>query len=183
MVILFLSAFADASFFTLPVVTFFTALTLSNISKSRNYIIIATTGTVVGALAGYFIGHYAFINHHDEFTKFAQFMFAHIPGFSADQYDELRVMYDRWDVGIIFMSVLTPIPYKYFSFTAGMFDLSLLSFIPATILSQASRFLLIAILFRLYGEKIKAILTHNLKPITITLTVSIIMAILLFKVF
>ena len=179
---LLLAAFADASFFTMPVLTFFSILTLSNISKARTYILIATGGTVAGAIAGYFIGHYAFINHHDEFTRLAQFTFNHIPGFSADYYEELRGMYEKWDIGIVFIAVLTPVPYKYFAISAGIFDLPLISFIIATTLSQAIRFIVLTVLFRYYGEKIKIMVTRNLKPITISLTITIIMVILLLRI-
>ena len=66
---LFLCAFADASFFGLPTPLLFLALVLLNVTKAYRYVLIGTLGTLAGAIAGYSIGHFAWLNHEGQFTK------------------------------------------------------------------------------------------------------------------
>jgi membrane protein YqaA with SNARE-associated domain len=65
---LFILAFADASFLPVPIMTFSLVLALLNSSKAYHYALINTLGTLAGSLAGYTIGHLAWINIHGEFT-------------------------------------------------------------------------------------------------------------------
>jgi membrane protein YqaA with SNARE-associated domain len=181
--ILFISAFSDASFFTLPAFTFFTALSLTKTSRSYVFATVATLGTITGAFAGYLIGHYAWINHHDEFTLFARFMFDHIPGFSMEVYEDIKALYVEWDLWIIIAAIFTPIPYKYFAFTAGIFDLNMVAFLITAFLSQAVRFAFWAFIIRRNGDRIKSTFVKNLKPIAITISICIIVAILFIKLF
>ncbi len=181
--ILFISAFADASFITLPALALFMAFSLTRVSKSYVFATAATAGTTAGAFAGYLIGHYAWMNHQDEFTHFARFMFDNIPGFSMQVYENIKSLYLKWDLWIIIGAILTPIPYKYFAFTAGIFNLNPGAFIIAALLSQAARFALLAFIIRRNGDKIKSAFMKNLKPIAITLSIGIIAIIVFLKLF
>ena len=90
---LFICAFADASILPLPTPVFFLALALLNITKTYKYAFFATIGTVSGAIAGYSIGYFAWINLHGEFTGLAQFLFNNIPGFSEEIYNKIHILY------------------------------------------------------------------------------------------
>jgi len=70
---LFIYAFADASFLPLPTPLFFLTLALLNISKAYKYALFGTLGTLSGAIAGYYIGHFVWITGNGEFTGFANF--------------------------------------------------------------------------------------------------------------
>lgn len=70
---LFICAFADASFLPLPTPMFFITLILLNVSKAYKYALFGTLGTLFGAIVGYSIGHFAWLNMNGEFTGFAQF--------------------------------------------------------------------------------------------------------------
>jgi membrane protein YqaA with SNARE-associated domain len=87
---IFLCAFADASFLPLPTLMFFLALTLLNITKAYKYALFGTLGTLFGAMAGYSIGHFAWLNANGEFTGLAVFIFNHIPGFSEAIFNSIH---------------------------------------------------------------------------------------------
>jgi membrane protein YqaA with SNARE-associated domain len=69
---LFLCAFADASIFGLPTPVLFLALALLNIKKAYKYALFGILGTLAGSIAGYSIGHFAWLDMNGEFTRLAQ---------------------------------------------------------------------------------------------------------------
>jgi membrane protein YqaA with SNARE-associated domain len=180
---LFLCAFLDASILGFPTPMLFLALALIDITKAYKYAIIGTFGTLLGALAGYLIGHFAWLNNDGGFTGVAQFFFNNIPGFSETGYDKIHLLYARWDFWILFMAAALPLPYKIFSITSGVFDINLLIFCIATLISQALKFYLLAILTIKLGPEVKKLFRYNWKPIAIITTAGIALVIILFKIF
>lgn len=55
---LFILAFAESSFFPIPPDVLLIALCLGCTTKAFRYALICTAGSVLGALAGYAIGHF-----------------------------------------------------------------------------------------------------------------------------
>lgn len=180
---LFICAFADASFLPLPTPMFFLALALLNITKIYTYALFATLGTLSGAIAGYSIGHFAWINMHGEFTGLAQFLFNNIPGFSEEIYDKIHILYSKWDFWILFIASSLPLPYKIFSISSGVFDINIFIFCIATLISQGIKFFLLALLIIKIGPEVKKLLEFNLKPIAIIATACIAIVIVAVKVF
>jgi membrane protein DedA with SNARE-associated domain len=64
-------------------------------------------------------------------------------------------LYNEWDFWVIFTAGFTPIPYKVFTVTAGVFDINLAMFSLASIISRGARFFLVAFLIWKYGPSIK----------------------------
>lgn len=180
---LFICAFADASFLPLPTPMFFLALALLNITKTYTYALFATLGTLSGAIAGYSIGHFAWINMQGEFTGLAQFLFNNIPGFSEEIYDKIHILYSKWDFWILFIASSLPLPYKIFSISSGVFDINIFIFCIATLISQGIKFFLLALLIIKLGPEVKKLLEFNLKPIAIIATACIAIVIVAVKVF
>lgn len=180
---LFICAFADASFLPLPTPMFFLALALLNITKTYTYALFATLGTLSGAIAGYSIGHFAWINMQGEFTGLAQFLFNNIPGFSEEIYDKIHILYSKWDFWILFIASSLPLPYKIFSISSGVFDINIFIFCIATLISQGIKFFLLALLIIKIGPEVKKLLEFNLKPIAIIATACIAIVIVAVKVF
>jgi len=180
---LFICAFADASFLPLPTPMFFLALALLNITKTYRYALFATLGTLTGAIAGYSIGHFAWINLHGEFTGLAQFLFNNVPGFSEEFYNKIQILYSKWDFWILFIASVLPLPYKIFSISSGVFDINIFIFCTATLISQGIKFFLLALLIIKLGPEVKKLLEFNLKPVAIIATACIAIAIVAFKVF
>jgi membrane protein YqaA with SNARE-associated domain len=176
-------AFADASFLPLPTPLFFFALALLNISKTYKYALFGTLGTLFGAIAGYSIGHFAWITGNGEFTGFANFFFKNIPGFSEDIYSKIQYLYAKWDFWILFIAAALPLPYKVFSISSGVFDINIIIFCIATLVSQALKFFFLAFLTIKLGTEVRKLLKFNWKPIAIITTVCVALAIIAFKAF
>jgi len=180
---LFLCAFADASIFGLPTPMLFLALALLNIKKVYRYALFGILGTLAGSVAGYSIGHFAWIDTNGEFTGLAQFMFNNIPGFSEAGYNKIHILYANWDFWILFIAAALPLPYKLFSISSGVFDINFLIFSFTTLISQGIKFFLLALLTVKLGPEVKKLIEFNWKPIAIIATASIAITIVVFKIF
>lgn len=180
---LFICAFADASFLGLPTPLLFLGLALLDLKKAYRYALIGTLGTLAGAVAGYSIGHFAWISTNGEFTGVAQFLFNNIPGFSEDVYNKIQILYAKWDFRILFVAAALPLPFKIFSISSGVFDINLLIFSVATVISQGIKFSLLALLTIKLGPEVKKLFHFNWKPIVIIATAGIALIIVLVKVF
>jgi membrane protein YqaA with SNARE-associated domain len=180
---LVICAFSDASILGLPTPMLFLALTLLNIKKAYKYALFGTLGTLAGALAGYSIGHFAWLNANGEFTGVAQFLFNNIPGFSEDIYNKIHILYAKWDFWILFVAAALPLPFKIFSISSGVFDINLLIFCTATLISQGIKFFLLAILTIKLGPEVKKLFEYNWKPIAIIATATIAITIVIIKIF
>jgi membrane protein YqaA with SNARE-associated domain len=180
---LFLCAFFDASSIGLPTPMLFIALVLLNIDKAYRYALVGILGTLAGAVVGYSIGHFAWLNSNGEFTGVAQFMFNNIPGFTETGYDSIQNLYLKWDFWILFVAAALPVPYKIFSISSGVFDVNLIIFCIATLISQGIKFFLLALLTIKLGPEVKKIFRINWKPFALIATAGIAIAIILIKIF
>jgi membrane protein YqaA with SNARE-associated domain len=181
--VLFFCAFADASFLPLPTPMVLLTLTLLNIANAYKYALYGTLGIVFGALTGYYVGHFAWLDGNGEFTGLAQFMFNNIPGFSVTGYNNMQVEFAKWDLWILFIASFLPLPYNIFSISSGVFDVNIFMFFVATLISQGLRFFLLALLIRKMGAEVKNILEKRLKPIAIIVTVCLIGGFVTIKLF
>lgn len=180
---LFFCAFADASFFGLPTPMLFIALVLLDPKKTYKYLATGTLGTLSGAVAGYMIGHFAWLDARGEFTGVAQFIFNNIPGFSVDVYNKIQILYAKWDFWILFVAAALPLPFKIFSISSGVFDINLFIFCFATLISQGLKFFLLGLLTKKLGPAVKKLFKISWKPIAIIATATIALAIILIKIF
>jgi membrane protein YqaA with SNARE-associated domain len=170
---LFLCAFADATFLPLPTPLFFLTLTLLNISKAYRYAIYATAGIFAGAIVGYAVGHFAWLNENGGYTRFAQFMFDNIPGISEAAYNTIRIQYEKWDFWILFIASFMPLPFNIFTVSSGVFDVNVLMFSFSTLISQGIRFFLMAFLTVKLGPEVKKLFGHKWTALAIISTVCI----------
>ena len=180
---LFICAFADASFLPLPTPMFFMALTLLNVTKAYKYALFGTMGTLTGAIAGYAIGHFVWLDAQGEFTGFARFVFENIPGFTESVYQSIHIQFTKWGLGILFLAPFIPVPYKLFSITSGAFDMNIFIFSLGTLIGQGLRFYLFSFLIIKLGPGIKKMLEFNKKPLAILAVACIAIAIITIKVF
>ena len=180
---IFICAFADASFLPLPTPMFFITLVLLNIPKAYKFALFGTLGSMFGAIAGYSIGYFAWLNANGEFSGLAQFVFHHVPGFSEAGYNNIQMLFVKWDFWILFIASLTPIPYKIFSISSGVFDINIFIFCITTLVSQGVKFYLLALLAIKIGPGIHKLLESKLKPIAIIVTACAALTIIVIKVF
>jgi len=180
---LFLFSFADSSFLPLPITTFFIVLSLINPLRAYKYALFNTLGTLAGALAGYIIGHFIWLNITGEFTGVANFIFTKIPGCSEVLYNQIHILYAKRGFWILVLASFTPIPFGLFSISSGAFAINIFIFCLATLISQGIKFFLLAFIIIKSGDKIKKLNEFNWKPFAIITTICVVIAILVIKVF
>ncbi len=179
---LFLCAFADAFLLPLPVTTIFLILILLNTEKVLKYVAFVTFGTLAGAVAGYLLGHFAWLRPNGEFTGVAQFLYSHVPGFSQEIYERVHVLYSRWDFWIVCAAAATPLPFSMFSIASGVFEINIFAFLIATLISQGIKFSLVAIFAIKLSPKLKSLIEANWKPVAIVSSISFVVVIVVSRV-
>jgi membrane protein YqaA with SNARE-associated domain len=180
---LFVLAFSESIFFPIPPDIFLIALALGNMGKSFRFALNCTIGSVSGALAGYAIGHFAWITVSGEFTGFADFFFNNVPGFSVSLFNSIKTLFNEWDFWVIFTAGFTPIPYKVFTVTSGVFDINLLMFFIASLVSRGARFFLVAYLIWKFGPGIRQFIEKYFNMLAIGFTSCLILVIVTIKYF
>lgn len=178
---LVLIAFAESSFFPIPPDALLIALVLGLRSKAFKFASYATVASVLGAIVGYFIGHFLWWNSPDQFSPLANFFFNNIPGFTQDIFYKVKALYDEWNFWIVFTAGFTPIPYKVFTISGGAFNINLPLFILASLVSRAGRFFLVSFLIWKFGEQIKDFIDKYFNLLAIAFTILLIGGFLLIK--
>ena len=173
-VALFILAFTESIFFPIPPDVLLIALALGASAKAFRFAFVCTIGSVSGAFIGYGIGHFAWLSANGEFTAFANFFFNNIPGFSVSLFNSIKALFTQWDFWVIFTAGFTPIPYKVFTITSGVFDINLLMFSIASLISRGARFFLIAFLIWKYGANIKRFIEKYFNLLAMGFTVLLI---------
>lgn len=166
---LFLFAFAESSFFPIPPDVLLIALCLGAVARSFRFAAICTAGSILGALLGYSIGFFVWQNTAGEYTAIAQFFFDHV--FSEEAFESVGALYDKYNFWIVFTAGFTPLPYKIFTISGGLFHINLLMFIIASIISRGLRFFLIAGLIWKFGAPIKGFIDKYFNLLAIAFTV------------
>ena len=115
------STILDASFLPLPTSTLFLLLVGQNPRKVKDFFLLATLGTMTGALLTYFAGHFASYSPEGGYSGIVQFLFHHVPGFSVDFYSKVQFLYNKWGSMLLFGASFTPIPYGIFAIFSGVF--------------------------------------------------------------
>lgn len=143
---LFGVAFIESSFFPIPPDVLLIAMVASEPKKWLRYGALCTAGSVLGALFGYVIG-WGLYETLGKWIVEAYKMQA-VVELVGRKYAENAFL-------TVFTAAFTPIPYKAITITAGLFKISLVVLVAASIVGRAGRFLLVAGALRLCGERVK----------------------------
>ena len=146
---LFVLALAESSFFPIPPDPLLIALCLGALGRSYRFAALCTLASVVGGVIGYGIGAGAW-----HLTQ--EWFFTYVPGVDAESFARVQSLYDQYDFWAVFLAGLTPIPYKVFTLSAGVFSVNFAVFVIASVLSRGLRFFVIAGLIHRYGRSIAA---------------------------
>nr|BCX01734.1 MAG: cytochrome b561 [Bacteroidota bacterium] len=161
-------AFLESSVFPIPPDVLLIALCLVSPKRAFYLAWIATLGSVLGGLAGYGIGYALWYDPQTgAYSALARFFFDHVPGFTPARFEGVQALYERWNFWVVFTAGFTPIPYKLFTITAGVFHVHLGWFTLASLVGRAGRFFLIAALLYFFGPPIRRFLDRYLGWLTI----------------
>ena len=160
-----LFAFVEASFFPIPPHPLLGLMCLAEPKRAIRFAAIATIASVAGGLLGYAIGW----GLYD--TVGTQLLAA----LGMTESFPVAACYLReYGAEIIMIKGATPIPFKLLTITAGFIGMNPVSFILASIVSRSISFMIVGVLFRLFGAPIKAFIDRYLGLVTIGFVVLVI---------
>lgn len=139
---LFAIALAESSFFPIPPDGLLIALCLAAPETAFLFALVCSIGSVLGGALGYLIG----LKGGRPLLK---------RWFKSEKVRLVEDYYQRWDVWAVGVAGFTPIPYKVFTISAGVFELNFLRFILTSMVSRSARFFLVALLFYFFGETLR----------------------------
>jgi membrane protein YqaA with SNARE-associated domain len=151
---LFLNAFAESSFFPLPPDVLLIALSIIRPPLSFVYAAICSLGSVLGGILGYFLG-----------LKGGRPLLQRL--ISGERIRFVERYYQKYDIWAVGIAGFTPIPYKVFTISAGVFVLDLKRFILVSVISRSARFFLVGLLIYFFGETAKLYLTKYIDTFSI----------------
>ncbi|MCK5268084.1 MAG: DedA family protein [Spirochaetes bacterium] len=157
-----LNAFAESSFFPIPPDVLLIALDLGKPKKSFYFAFICSLFSVIGGVAGYYIGYALWDVVGKPIIDFYNM---------APMFEKLFSTFAKYSFWAVLIAAITPIPYKVFTITAGMVAASagpsgkmivgdhtayFLTFMTASVIGRSLRFFTVSLLIYLFGEKIKS---------------------------
>ncbi|MCZ8547487.1 DedA family protein [Mesorhizobium qingshengii] len=152
-----LIAFVESSVFLVPADVLYVPMALSRPDRAYRYALIATVASVLGGIAGWFIGHYAYDAVARPILEFYG---------KYDEFEQLRTS-SGIGVGFIILMLITSgaahlPPIKVVTILSGVIGVNLALFIVLAIVARGARFLLLAWLLRRYGEPIREFIERRL---------------------
>ena len=165
-------SFAESSFFPVPPDVMLAPMSLARPDRAWWFALITTLASVVGGIAGYFIGLWAF-----DFIE----PLLHDLGY-YEKYLQVRNWFDDWGFWAIFIAGFSPIPYKIFTITAGVISMSFFPFVIASLIGRGGRFSLVAGLMAWGGKPMEEKLHKYMDLIGWSVVVVVIVAVIVVKI-
>jgi membrane protein YqaA with SNARE-associated domain len=147
-------SFAESSFFPIPPDPLLLALALGKPRKSLVFAAICTLGSVLGGMFGYLIGWAVW-------GAVENFFFTYVPGVTPESFGTVQDWYQRWGFWAVFLAGFTPLPYKVFTLSSGVFAISFPIFLIASTISRGLRFFMVGALVYYYGPPIQRFIDRH----------------------
>lgn len=146
-------SFLESSVFPIPPDVLMIPMIIAR--PSRAFIIagVALVASVLGGLAGYFIGYGMFETLGRPVLEFYG---------KAAYFEEFSSHYNEWGAWAVLIAGVTPFPYKVITILSGATGLSLPVFIVASIAARGLRFFLVAALLWKFGPPIQQFIEKRL---------------------
>ena len=161
-------SFLESSILPWPIQDFLLAsMSLKNRSKAFYFAAICTIASVLGGIAGYYIGVYAIVKIGPILANL---------GYES-KIELLKSYFETWDIWFILVAGFSPIPYKLFTITAGILGMSIFPFIALSLISRGARYFLISYLVRKFGKRTDAWLNKYIDRLGYALIVIVVLGI------
>lgn len=137
-------SFTESSVFPIPPDVMLAPMCLAKPAKAWQYAALCTLFSVIGGMAGYFIGSLAF-EWIEPWLMDSSY---------AGAFNSAVAAFENWGFWYILLAGFTPIPYKVFTISAGVVGMPFLAFIGGSVVGRGGRFFLVAALIQLGGENL-----------------------------
>ncbi|MEO1153569.1 MAG: YqaA family protein [Pseudomonadota bacterium] len=146
-------AFVESSVFPIPPDVLLIPMIIAQPRKAFQIAALCTVCSVLGGLAGYWIGLGLFDTVGRPVLEF----------YGKDSYfDEFAVRYNEWGAWAVLIAGVTPFPYKVITIMSGATGLNLTVFIVASIVARGLRFFIVAALLWKFGAPIREFIEKRL---------------------
>ena len=173
---LFGISFAESSFFPIPPDVLQIALSISKPRRSFYYAAVNSVASVLGSSLGWFIGYALW-------STMGDFFITYIPGLTQENIKSAGELYGDNAFLAILCAAFTPIPYKVFTISAGVFSqyVPLPMLIGASLLGRSARFFAVATLIYFFGPRVKDLLDKYFELATLAFAALLIGGFVLIK--
>jgi membrane protein YqaA with SNARE-associated domain len=152
-------AFVESSVFLVPADVLFLPMVLAKPHRAYHYALIATVFSVLGGIAGWFLGHFAF----DAIARPVLEFYGKL-----DTFEQLKASVDYETILVLLVtSGLAHLPpIKVVTILSGAANISLPLFIVSAIVARGARFFILAGVLKKYGEPVRHFIENRLGLIT-----------------
>ncbi|MFN3233521.1 MAG: YqaA family protein [Alphaproteobacteria bacterium] len=147
-------SFAESSFFPIPPDVMLIPMIVAQRAKAWLIATVCTVASVLGGLAGYALGFFAFAAVGQPVMEFYGY---------GEKFTEFTTEFNEYGAWIVFVFGITPFPYKVITIASGVTQLDVLTFMMASTLSRGIRFYLEAALLWYFGPPVRAFIEKRLE--------------------
>ncbi len=148
-------AFIESSIFLIPADVLFVPMAIARRDRAYRYALVATIASVLGGIAGWLLGHFAYEAVARPILEFYG---------KLDTFEAMRNSTNR--DAVLLMLVTSGLahlpPIKVVTILSGALDINIWLFIVSAIVARGARFFALAWLLRRYGPSIQNFIEHRL---------------------
>lgn len=160
-----LFSFMEASFFPIPPHPLLGLMCLAEPKKAVRFAAVATIASVLGGMLGYAIGYGLYDTVGTQLLALLGL---------TDSFPRAVCYLREMGFWIFVAKAATPIPFKLLTITAGFMAMPLLTFLLASLISRSISFMIVGVLFRLFGAPIKRFIDKYLGLVTVAFVLLVI---------
>ena len=148
-------AFVESSVFLVPADVLYLPMALARPDRAYRYALVATVASVLGGIAGWLLGHFAYEAIARPVLDFYG---------KLDAFEEMRL---SSGIGFIVLMLITSglthlPPIKVVTILSGVIGVNIWLFILLAVIARGARFFMLAWLLRTYGEPIRHFIEKRL---------------------
>lgn len=143
--------FFEAIFFPIPPDVMLAPMSLSRPDKAWWFATLTTVTSIFGGVVGFYLGWFAFDSYFEPLLIELGY---------ENKLSHITQWFNQYGIWVVLISGFSPIPYKFFTLTAGALNMAIVPFIVTSFIGRAARFYLVAGLMRWGGEKMREKLKH-----------------------
>lgn len=151
-------SFAESSFFPIPPDVLLIPMSFMNRKLALFYSLVTTVSSVLGGIFGHIIGR-----------KLGKPLLTKL--FKEDKINKVEGYFKKYGGWSIAIAGFTPIPYKIFTISAGVFNVRMTTLIGASILGRGARFFIEGLFILVLGDAAKYYIQNYFEILTIGITV------------
>jgi membrane protein YqaA with SNARE-associated domain len=156
--IVFFMTICESVFLFVPPEVFMTPAIIANRKRALPIVIATTLGSIVGGAISYMIGMFLF-------DSIGIWLIEHFA--SMEKFYMAQQMFIRHGVFLIFLTAITPIPYKLMCITAGFISFPFWLLIGVSAIFRTARFIIAGFLLWRFQGTANRIVTKYFWPLTI----------------